>query len=58
MIGGTKQAELNRSAYLFKEILESQGIYFALWFLLDSGYSREEIKTIADMHKPLTLTKS
>lgn len=52
MIGGTKLVELDRSAILFEEINENQGIYFALMFLLDSGYGRDEIQAIADRIKP------
>jgi len=49
-IGGTKRAELDRSAILFKEILDEQGVYFALMFLVDSQYGNEEIKQIADRY--------
>lgn len=49
--GGTKQGELDRSAYLFTKILEEQGAYFALMFLLDSSYGREEIAAIAERLK-------
>lgn len=56
MIGGTKKTELDRSAYLFQEIYETKGAYFALMFLLDSGYGREEIKEIADRLKPKART--
>lgn len=50
--GGTKRAELDRSAELFEEILNRQGIYFALMLLVDSGYQREEIREIAERFKP------
>lgn len=50
--GGSKRAELDRSAKLFEEILNSQGIYFSLMFLVDSGYQREDIKEIAERFKP------
>lgn len=49
--GGTKQGELDRSAELFTQILEERGAYFALMFLLDSGYGREEIAAIANRLK-------
>jgi hypothetical protein len=52
LTGGTKEQELNRSAKLFEEILSRQGMYFALMFLIDSGYGREEIKAIAERFKP------
>lgn len=51
MFGGTKQGELDRSAELFKKILKTQGTYFALMFLLDSEYGRDEIKIIAEKIK-------
>ena len=46
-----KKTELERSAHLFKEILHNQGMYFALMFLLDSGYGKEEIEVIAKILK-------
>ena len=51
MIGGTKKAELDRSAACFKNILEDKGIYFALMFLIDSGYDANEIKLVAERFK-------
>lgn len=49
--GGTKKGELDRSAEHFKNILEEQGMYFALYFLVDSGYGPKEIAIIADKFK-------
>ena len=45
-IGGTRLAELHRSAERFEEICQKQGAYFGLAFLYDIGYGREEIKAI------------
>ncbi len=51
MIGGTKQGEISRSTELFQKILKSQGIYFALMFLIDSGYGPKDIQIIAEKLK-------
>lgn len=50
--GGTKAGELARSVELVKEIAEDQGLYFALMFLLDSEYGRDEIGKIATLIGP------
>lgn len=44
----TKQVEIARSARMFQEILNDQGVYLALMFLADSGYSASEIRLIAN----------
>lgn len=50
--GGTKKGELDRTAELFKQILDEQGAYFALMFLVDAGYDRNDIELIAERIKP------
>lgn len=55
MSGGTRQAELDRSAYVFKSISETQGHHAALMFLVDSGYSIQDIREIAERLKPKPL---
>lgn len=42
-IKGTKEGEYHRSIEMFKEIYERDGFYFAMAFLMDSGYDREDI---------------
>jgi hypothetical protein len=44
--GGTKHAEYMRSIELLEEIFKTQGIYFALAFLNDSGYDRQDISNM------------
>jgi hypothetical protein len=51
MSGGTKQAELDRTAKVYMGILERLGPYYALMFLVDIGYNRDEIKAVADRLK-------
>lgn len=51
MIGGTKRAELDRSAALFNLIMRTKGAYFALMFLVDSGYGIDEVRAIAERLK-------
>lgn len=55
MIGGTKQGELDRSVELIKQINNEQGLYFVIMFLIDIGYSIDEIKQIADRLKPKSM---
>lgn len=38
--------ELSRSAEMFIDIAKTQGAYFALQFLYDSQYTREDIKKL------------
>lgn len=45
----TKQEELERSAELYVEIIQKQGPYFGLTFLLDIGYGRRELKQISEI---------
>ena len=44
--GGTRKGELNRSAELFAEICKEQDPYYALAFLMDSGYERKDLLEI------------
>lgn len=55
--GGTKNAEYRRSIELFKEIFDKQGTYFALAFLYDSQYDREDIKKMMELCKPINSIK-
>lgn len=50
--GGTKEVEYRISIELFKQIFESQGVYFALAFLYDSGYDREDIGKMMELIAP------
>lgn len=43
MYGGTKKGEYCRSIDLFEKIFKEQGVYFALAFLYDSQYEREDL---------------
>lgn len=43
MIGGTRQAELARTAELLVDIASDQGMYFALQYLRDIGYDGADI---------------
>lgn len=53
MIGGTLEAEYQRTAELLVDISDQQGIYFALYFLIDSGYSVDDMRRIADIAKDI-----
>ncbi len=48
-IGGTKQGEYNRTIEMLEEIFKTQGIYFVLAFLWDSGYDRDDIKNMMEI---------
>jgi hypothetical protein len=50
-IGGTKTQEYVRSLELFKEIFKNQGSYFALAFLYDLGYDRQDISNLMEIAK-------
>lgn len=43
MYGGTKKGEYCRSIDLFERIFNEQGTYYALAFLYDSQYEREDL---------------
>lgn len=49
MYGGTKEGELHRSAEMFEDLCRNEHPYFALAFLYDIGYGREEIKRMMDI---------
>ena len=51
-MGPTKQGEYSRSAELFTELCNTQGIYFALFLLADSGYNNKDIQEILKYIKP------
>lgn len=50
--GGTKNSEYRRSIELFSEIFENQGVYYALSFLYDSQYDKDDIKKMMELCKP------
>lgn len=52
-MGGSKKAEIERSARVFKDIAEEQNLSLALMFLMDAGYGREEILSIAEILRKL-----
>lgn len=41
--GGTKKGELARSAELVVEVAREQGVFLAIAFLYDIGYTRDDI---------------
>ena len=41
--GGTRKGELARSAELVVELAKEQGVFFAIAFLFDIGYTRADI---------------
>lgn len=49
MIGATKEGELQRSVEIFEHICKEKHPYFALAFLYDSQYGRDEIKTMMEL---------
>jgi hypothetical protein len=51
--GGTKNAEYRRSVELFNEIFKEKGAYYALAFLYDSQYDRNDISKMMEISKPL-----
>ncbi len=44
--GGSLKRELRRTARLLVEIVEKQGIYFAIALLLDSSYDADRIRAL------------
>lgn len=44
--GGTKKDEYIRSAELFEELCRDQSPFFAVYFILDIGYTIEDLKQI------------
>lgn len=48
-VGGSKKQEYYRSCDLFDKILLEQDSYFALAFLVDSGYGKEDLKAMVDI---------
>jgi len=49
---GSKDAEYKRTLELFNEIFETKGVYFALAFLYDSQYDRNDIAKIMKLLEP------
>lgn len=50
--GATKKGEYYRSIELFEQIFKEQGVYFALAFLYDSQYEREDLKAMMELIYP------
>lgn len=48
MYGGTKAGEIRRSSELLDEINRERGLYFAIAFIYDIGYGREELGAILE----------
>lgn len=46
---GSKYAELLRTIEEFYNIIESQGIYMGMHYLVDMQYSREDIKSMIEL---------
>lgn len=44
--GGTFESELSRSAEMLVEIAERDGVYFAIAFIHDLGYTHEDLKKL------------
>ena len=49
---GTKRAEYERSIRMFELIYKQQGLYFALAFLYDSQYDREDMLKMMEIIEP------
>jgi hypothetical protein len=43
MTGGTKKGELSRTAEMLPDILATQGLYFVVAFLADSGCQNADL---------------
>ena len=41
--GGTREGELTRSAEIVVKLARKQGVFFAIAFLFDIGYTRADI---------------
>lgn len=54
----SKNAEYRRSIELFEEIYKTQGAYFALAFLYDSGYEGKDLKRMMDLIHPKSTIKA
>jgi hypothetical protein len=50
--GGTKDAEYRRTIEMFEEIYSEKGLFYALAFLYDSQYDRQDILAIMEILKP------
>jgi len=48
----TKKQEYKRSAEVFEKIFKEQGTYYALAFLYDSQYTRDDIGKIMEFIYP------
>ncbi len=51
--GSNKNSEYKKSIELFSEIFEEQGVYYALSFLYDSQYDKDDIKKMMELCKPV-----
>jgi hypothetical protein len=51
--GGSKDSEYRRSIELFDKIFKEKGTYYALAFLYDSQYDRNDISKMMEISKPV-----
>lgn len=54
---GTKYCEYLRTIELFQNIYKEQGLYFAIAFLYDSQYNRQDLFNMMEILKPITKDK-
>jgi hypothetical protein len=54
MFGATKRGEYSRSAEYLQELVNEQGLYYALAFIVDIGYDSRDLKEILRYMKPKT----
>ncbi len=50
--GGTKNAEYRRSIEMIESIFKNKGLYYALAFIYDSQYDKEDILEMMEILKP------
>ena len=48
MYGGTKAGEIARTSELLDELSREHGVYFAIAFIYDIGYGREDLKAVLE----------
>ena len=48
----TKKQEYYRSIDHFENTYKEQGLYYALYLLVDSGYTGQDLRAMADLIKP------
>lgn len=50
-MGGTFKGELHRSAELLVDVANNQGVYYAIAFVHDIGYTHEQVRQLLDILK-------